>query len=233
MSVEIISLPYETEPSSYALKVNSSVLYGQLISGRIAFLSIGSAGEPFIFDSVKSLRGYWKANRTEIIQASKYNVYTKDPASGSLIKTHSPEFLYEVLEDVFITAFEGGSNYWLSFSDKTFEKISISTNGKMKGRSFSEKALAAILFYGEGLRVIDVENGEILCKSLDLDTIKNRYAKLDSILTNSRISLPDGKGNGCEDVLRRAMFNILQENYDANDADVIMQYLCLEDIVYG
>lgn len=229
MSVKIIR-----DGSNYSLKVNSSYFYGGLIAGRIAFLSSESdLDELSKFDSVRPIRLRWRADRQEIIQASKYNVYTKDTASGSLIKTHSPEFLYEVLEDVFVTALEGGSTYWLNFSNATFDNIKKSTDGKMQGSSFSEKALASILFYHNSLRVIDVEEGYTLCKSLDLDLVRKRYAKLEEISNNRGISLPKGKGGGYEDAIRGAFHAILQENYDANDTDIVMQYLCLEDIVYG
>ena len=223
MSVKIIKAG-----SNYVLKVNSSYFYGGLIAGRVAFLSSESdLGESSKFDSVRPIRLRWKADRQEIVQASKYNVYTKDPASGSLIKTHSPEFLYEVLEDVFITALEGGSDYWLDFSKNSLDRIY-----KSRGGSFAEKSLASILFYGNRAYVIDSVDGYSLCK-LDLDLVRKRYAKLEEISTNRGISLPKGKGGGYEETIRGAFHAILQENYDANDADIVMQYLCLEDIVYG
>lgn len=228
MSVKIIRTG-----NYYSLKVNSSYFYGGLIAGRIAFLSSESdLDELSKFDSVRPIRLRWNADRQEIIQASKYNVYTKDPASGSLIKIHSPEFLYEVLEDVFVTALEGGSNYWLDFPLTSINRIKESTDGKMRGSSFAEKSLASILFYGNIVNVIDSEEGYSLCE-LDLDLVRKRYAKLEEISTNRGISLPKGKGGGYEDAIRSAFHAILQENYDANDADIVMQYLCLEDIVYG
>lgn len=228
MSVKIIKAG-----SNYVLKVNSSYFYGGLIAGRVAFLSSESdLDESSKFDSVRPIRLRWSADRQEIIQASKYNVYTKDPASGSLIKTHSPEFLYEVLEDVFVTALEGGSNYWLDFSSGSIKSIKILTDGGMRGSSFAERALASILFYGNRVNVIDSEEGYSLCR-LTLDLVRKRYAKLEEIAVNRNIVLKKGKGGGYEDTIRSAMHNVLQENYDANDTDIVMQYLCLEDIVYG
>ena len=231
MSIKIT----KNETGSFALKVNSAYFYG-IVDGRIAFALLES-DKSCCFESVKSVREYWQANMTEILYASKYNVYIPISNSGhsgdiTIVKTHSPEALHDILEDVFVTAIEGGSNYWMELTDKSVLRVKKPFKGK-QNMSFSEKVLSAILFHGVSVRIIDAEDEETVLCNLDAHLISERYAKLEEIVTNRNIILPEGKGKGCEEALRRAMCNLLQEDYDAGDADVIMQYLCLEHIVYG
>ena len=231
MSIKIT----KNETGSFALKVNSAYFYG-VVDGRIAFALLTS-DKSYCFESIKSIREYWQANMTQIIYASKYNVYipihnTAHPYDITIVKAHSPEALHEILEDVFVTALEGGSNYWMEITDKSYERIKKPFKGK-QNMAFSEKVLSAILFHGVRIKIIDAEDPETVLCNLDADLLSERYAKLEEIVTNRNIILPEGKGKGCEEALRRAMCNLYQEGYDAGDADVIMQYLCLEDIVYG
>lgn len=233
MSIKIT----KNETGSFALKVNSAYFYG-VVDGRIAFALLES-DKSYPFASVRHVRDYWNKNREEMLYASKYNVYipVNNPGhSGdiTIVKTHSPEALHDILEDVFVTALEGGSNYWMEFTDKSVQRIRKPFLGRGGGPlAFSEKVLSAILFHGVSVRIIDAEDEETVLCNLDAHLISERYAKLEEIVTNRNIILPEGKGKGCEEALRRAMCNLYQEGYDAGDADVIMQYLCLEDIVYG
>lgn len=232
MSIKIT----KNETGSFALKVNSAYFYG-VVDGRIAFALLES-DKSCCFESVKSVREYWQANMTQILYASKYNVYipVNNPGhSGdiTIVKTHSPEALHDILEDVFVTAIEGGSSYWMEFTDRGVERIRRAFLGRVAPMSFSEKVLSAILFHGVRVKIIDAEDPETVLCNLDAHLLSERYAKLEEIVTNRNIMLPEGKGKGCEEALRRAMCNLYQEGYDAGDADIIMQYLCLEHIVYG
>jgi hypothetical protein len=231
MSIEII----KHETGKFALKVNSAYFYG-IVDSRIAFVLL-EPDKKFLFDSVKNIRRWWHIQREDIVHASKYNVYipiynSSHPGDITLVRAYSREALYEALEDVFVTAIEGGSDYWMDITDVSFEEIKRATKSKA-GISFSERVLYSIIFCKVSVRIVDAEDEEEILCNLDFHLLSERYQKLEEILTNRNIVLPEGKGKGCEDALRKAMCNLLQEEYDAEDTDVIMQYLCLEHIVYG
>lgn len=135
------------------------------------------------------------------------------------------EINLQLLNDAIITAVEGGSNYWYLFKEPACDIIE-----KYKGKyipeihgengalvwCFSESILPAIMA-GETIPIHDIEEEEGgPVGHLSLAKLKYGIAKM---ATDNRSEL------NC----------LFDENQiaDANDADVIFQYICLGEIVYG
>lgn len=115
------------------------------------------------------------------------------------------------MEDLFVTALEGGSDYWCQFSTKTCNTI----RDAVPNGSFSEATWKAIHEYDVKVTVKDVETGDKL-GVLTRDLIAQRM-----------LTIHEDKGVlGC-------LINILNEDFDATDADVVFQYLLMGEIVFG
>ena len=114
----------------------------------------------------------------------------------------------ELIEHLLCGAFEGGSNYWA-------ENVSCEDNEDMKkvGGYKSEyltrtKKKDAVMFIHE----IDGGKHPITKKSI-IDALQKM----------------DDPKNGCTKALGR----ILDETYDADDCDIIVQMACFGEVVYG
>jgi hypothetical protein len=121
------------------------------------------------------------------------------------------EITEDVLENIFVTAIEGGSDYWayITRSDafKKFKETS-------KDYSFSENVLKFVLSGGD-MVVEDVEEeGEVL------GSINKANIELG---LNTLLNSPN----------KQHLFAMLNEDYDAENADVCFQYIVLNDLVYG
>lgn len=120
----------------------------------------------------------------------------------------------ENLNDIIITAIEGGSNYWY-FLDREACKIIDQNRGTPANLCFSEGILPAIMA-GEEIPVHDIEDaGNPPLGHLSLLSIKSGIEKM----------MKDG----------RPEVNILfdeEPDYDAGDADVIFQYFVMGEIVF-
>lgn len=119
----------------------------------------------------------------------------------------------EVLEDIFVTALEGGSNYWYFLSEDAVKKIRDAVP-KSEDPYLSTSILKAIL-KGVEVPINDAENEDDVIGEISLKTMLNRLQKL-----------ADSKNNS-------ALINHIDGNGDADTADIILQYLAFGEIVYG
>jgi len=110
----------------------------------------------------------------------------------------------QILEDLFITAFEGGSCYWAEVTDRT---------PNAPGQSPSERWFNHIMEGGE-MRVYDVESNDVL-GYVTKERIDNAFKLM--------------KQAGYGEIVKAAK----NEDYDAADADMWFQYVVLEDIIFG
>lgn len=117
------------------------------------------------------------------------------------------------IEDVFVTAIEGGSNYWLDFDLKGINQVKKVCSQDGYKDAFSMQVFYAVFRKGLRLPVFDVESDEQI-GVLDVSNFGERL-------------------QNCMDNYPEAVYNIVFENGDANDADIIFQYLCMNEIVYG
>ncbi len=117
----------------------------------------------------------------------------------------------DVMENVFVTALEGGSNYWYEIQDYTLEIIrSVEPDG-----SLSVATWKAISEHGVEVDVYDAENEEIL-GTLTYDSIKDRLQLIND----------EGQALAC-------MMNLIMDDYDAGDADAVFQYLVMGEVAFG
>lgn len=118
----------------------------------------------------------------------------------------------EILENIFITAIEGGSNYWYEIPDSEYDKIMEVTT---KGKSFSERLFEAVYDKGVDVDIHDLEEPEEKLGTLSMTTLQDRIQ-----------ALSDSPHNW-------AWQREIEENGDAETSDVVFQYLVMQDIVFG
>lgn len=120
----------------------------------------------------------------------------------------------KVIEDIFVTALEGGSNYWLELSSEDMSKVS-----KLAPKEPISVALyKAVMEHEVIVPVFDVDDP--VCEDpigfLDCTKIKSRLEKL--------VNDPE---------YRDHLFTEIQEQGDATSSDVCFQYMALGQVIYG
>jgi hypothetical protein len=130
----------------------------------------------------------------------------------------------EQIIDVFVTAIEGGSNYWYYILDVPKE---ITYMVKQEDTPFSEACGKHVLNGGE-LTIYDVEEVG------DMEDVDNDYAqdKPEPLGTITMDSLLDAINIMKRDYPDRYE-SIVMDEYDAEDADVFFQIATMGEIVYG
>lgn len=118
-----------------------------------------------------------------------------------------------VLEDVFVTAIEGGSNYWYFLSDEAVRLI-------RKAVPREEESCLSIATFKAVMRGVEVPIHDAFDEEeqvglISLDTMAERLSKLAT----------SGE--------RHHLLAHIEENGDADSADVVFQYLALGEVVYG
>jgi len=143
-------------------------------------------------------------------------------------RTKTAKITREQIIDIFVTALEGGSNYWYYILDIPKE---IKYMIKQEGLAFSEACGKYVLDGGE-LAIYDKEelnNVGIGDEDSDLETYSNKpeplgYVNMDSLLDAIRVMKQD-----YEDRYK----NIIMDEYDADDADIFFQLATMGEVVFG
>jgi hypothetical protein len=120
----------------------------------------------------------------------------------------------EVLEDIFVTALEGGSNYWYYLPAESIIAIRKAVP-KSEDPYLSTAILKAILDHDVKIAVNDVENEEEVIGVITRGTLQARL----QLLSDSK--------------QRWALEAHMREEGDAGSADVVFQYLTMGEVVYG
>ena len=118
------------------------------------------------------------------------------------------------MEDIFVTALEGGSNYWYYLPDESIKAIRKAVP-KSEDPYLSTAILKAILDHDVKVFVNDAEDEEELVGMITRDTMQSRL----QILSDSEH--------------RWALESHVKEEGDAESADVVFQYLAMGEVVYG
>lgn len=118
-----------------------------------------------------------------------------------------------VLEDIFVTALEGGSNYWYLIKDEDIDNVYKAI--PEKGIPTSMRILSAVVNHGVVIPIYDVENPD-----------DEPIGVLDATKFQERLQK-------CMDEEEWAIFEVIREEGDATSCDIIFQYLCLGEVVYG
>ena len=119
----------------------------------------------------------------------------------------------QFVEDVIVTALEGGSNYWYYLTDATVKAIKTATP-EMNGEPLSIRFTAA-LDNGLEIDIHDYEDPREKLGTISKATMGDRTQKL----------IDDGYGD--------RLGHDEEFEGDGDDADIIFQYWVLNDIVYG
>ena len=119
---------------------------------------------------------------------------------------------YETIENIFVTALEGGSNYWYWLKDFDVDAVREATpsfNG-----SLSERICYAIMNCDVPVNVYDCEDEETLLGTLTVEGIEK----------NLQVFAAE---------YPQVLINLIDENYDAGDADIALQFMLMGTGVYG
>jgi hypothetical protein len=119
------------------------------------------------------------------------------------------------LENVFVTAVEGGSNYWCLFGSDSYAMVR-EVVPKAIEPCFSVALYRAVVDCGVKIPVYDAEDPEEVLGVLDSSVFQKRLDEL---------ALDDG--------YRWALQNECDENGDAESSDLVFQYLLMGDVVYS
>ena len=120
----------------------------------------------------------------------------------------------EVLEDIFVTALEGGSNYWYYLPEESIKAIRKAVP-KEEDPYLSTAILKAILDHDVKIAVNDAENEDEVIGVITRGTMQARLQLLSD--SNERWALEAH----------------MREQGDAGSADVVFQYLTMGEVVYG
>ena len=120
----------------------------------------------------------------------------------------------EVLEDVFVTALEGGSNYWYFLSKETIDKIRRAVP-REEDPYLSTAILKAILDHDVKIAINDAEDEEEVVGAITRGTLQARLQML------------------AESELKWALDAHVKGEGDADSADIVFQYLAMGEVIYG
>ena len=118
-----------------------------------------------------------------------------------------------VLEDVFVTAIEGGSNYWYFLSEDAVRLIRKAV--PRDEESCLSVATFKAVMKGVNIPINDVENEDDIIGWISLETMADRLSDLAT------------SGN------REHLIAHIEGNGDSDSADVVFQYLAMGEVVYG
>ena len=124
------------------------------------------------------------------------------------------EITRENLEDIFVTAIEGGSNYWYYFDEYACDIIRVAVPQSVEP-AFSMAAFLAVVEHKVKVPVFDVETEEIV-GILNVEKFQERFQALFN-----------------DERCRTALINMLDGDGDSSDADVVFQYLSMGEVIYG
>lgn len=121
----------------------------------------------------------------------------------------------QVLEDIFVTAIEGGSNYWYFLSDEAVAKIRKAVS--VESEPYLSIAISkAILDFGVDVPINDAENEEEVLGTISKTTMQDRLQLLSD-----------------DAHYKYALESELNEEGDADSSDIVFQYLSFGKVIFG
>jgi hypothetical protein len=118
-----------------------------------------------------------------------------------------------VLEDVFVTAIEGGSNYWYFLSEDAIKLIRKAV--PREEESCLSVATFKAVMKGVEVPIHDVEDEEEQIGLISLETMADRLSQL---------------ATGSDSW---ALWSHIKEEGDSESADVVFQHLAMGEAIYG
>ena len=120
----------------------------------------------------------------------------------------------EVLENIFVTALEGGSNYWYYLPRESVFAVRMAVPRDVE-ECLSVAIYKAVCEEGVDVPIYDAEDEEEMLGILSMTTIPERLGEL--IQSDNRWALTDE----------------LNEEGDANSSDIVFQYLVMGEAIFG
>lgn len=121
----------------------------------------------------------------------------------------------QVLEDIFVTAIEGGSNYWYFLSDEAIAKIRKAVS--VESEPYLSIAISkAILDFGVDVPINDAENEDEVLGTISKTTMQDRLQRLSD-----------------DAHYKYALESELNEEGDADSSDIVFQYLSFGKVIFG
>jgi len=119
----------------------------------------------------------------------------------------------EKIEDLFVTALEGGSNYWYDLHETA---TTIMNKYKMDGKIVRPQSIrfSEAIKAGEKIPVHDIEDGESLLGYVELSKVEKAFALMQE-------KYPDH------------FADVINDNADAITADVFFQLCVMGEVIYG
>jgi hypothetical protein len=134
---------------------------------------------------------------------------------GDIILSRTVTVPRDVIENVFVSALEGGSNYWYYLPESSVDAIRKAVP-KSKEPSLSMAMAEAILDHGVEVAINDADNEDETIGYISKFTMQQRLqAMMD------------------KEEYRWALNNELDEGGDANSSDVVMQFITMGEVVFG
>lgn len=120
----------------------------------------------------------------------------------------------EVLENIFVTALEGGSNYWYLIGNDAYDAVrNVVSMGEEE--IFSTAIYTAVMHRGASAPIRDLENEDEVLGTLTKDSVEKNL----SIMAKSDHSW--------------ALFAEINGEGDANTSDMAFQYMVMGEIIFG
>lgn len=116
----------------------------------------------------------------------------------------------DVLANIFVTALEGGSNYWADILSQDADKVI----NAVPNKPFAIALYEAVMLKGMKVDVCDVDEREVQ-GTLDWEKIEKRL------------------GNLASSDHAWALFDEILERGDATSADICFQYIVMNQVVFG
>lgn len=121
----------------------------------------------------------------------------------------------EILEGIFVTAIEGGSNYWYFINEENHEKMRRAVPVE-KEQCFSTALFKAV--YDEAFD-IDVHDVEDIDEKIGTLSVRTMFERLDNLLK--------------DESYKWALLAEIDEQGDAESSDIVFQYLTMGEVVYA
>jgi hypothetical protein len=120
----------------------------------------------------------------------------------------------EVLEDIFVTALEGGSNYWYYLPQESIKAIRKAVP-KEVDPYLSTAILTAILDHDVKVAINDADDETEVVGVITRGTMQSRL----QLLSESKMNW--------------ALNAHIKEEGDADSADIVFQYIAMGEVIYG
>lgn len=131
----------------------------------------------------------------------------------------------QLVEDVIVTAFEGGSNYWYWIKiDEHWFEVAKRYDIELAKKETPQRTTALPLTIRIANALLNVENF-----SMNIYDLEDTDERLGTLTKESFV-------RGCELCAinyPEVWGNLITENFDAGDADVLFQLAVMGDVVFG